>query len=123
MKTYTLELPYFKKGDDVGFCLSKTKSVSEALLMHAENMDAAAALCRRVAEFPELEIEADCHFIWVKGPQEILDKLVAEETLCVEDFGDDEDCDGNCEGCPEWQDCVNADLADAEVKPEEVQPE
>lgn len=119
MKEYTLELPYFKKGDDISFCLRETKSVSEAFLMHADHMEAAAAMCRRIAEFPELEVDADCHMIWVKGPQEILDKLVAEDLLSVTEWDDEEDeedvtlfdacgaCElENCEDCPICKDCA-----------------
>ena len=104
MKQYCLELPYFKKGDDLSHYLSETKSVSEAFLMHAEALEAGAAMCRRMAEFPELEVQADCHMIDISGPQEILDKLVAEDVLSIVDWGDDEE-EGECDEGEDFMDC------------------
>jgi hypothetical protein len=80
MKTVELPLLFYKSGDDMAHHLDNTPSVVDALEAFAGQMDSAAECLRSikdtVAGHP-VTIDADCHFIAIEGPDEVLDKLVA----------------------------------------------
>jgi hypothetical protein len=94
-KTYELQLPVFKQGDDLGHQISEAKTLPEAFEAQASSYDLAAAMCRRMAavvkEDPSLTVDACTHTIWLDGPKEKLDTLVEEGLLSVMDFGDDDE--------------------------------
>ena len=95
MKTKFVEihLPYFKQGDDLSGCLKDAASVADALEQHALLMDAAARQLRAVKDLvtgQPVEVQADTHSITMAGPPALMDRLVAEELACEDEF-DDED--------------------------------
>ena len=94
---YDLPLPVFKQGDDLAHHLASERTVADAFEALAQQYDAAAAACRRMAgvarEVPDLHVHADTHHIGVHGPVDRLDALVAEELLQREEFDDDEEID------------------------------
>ncbi len=79
MKYADIQLPYFKQGDDLGHHLSKNSNVEEALEAHAQQLEYAAELLRKIKEMiagQGVTIEADTHMIQVSGPDEIIDALI-----------------------------------------------
>lgn len=96
MKSYELHLPVFKQGSDLGHAIQQNPGdLRAAFEEQASRYDAAAQICRRMAgvaaETPDLEIQADTHYIGVSGPSDRLDSLVREDFLSVTDYGDEED--------------------------------
>jgi hypothetical protein len=82
--TCTLELPFFKKGDDLGMLLHQGLTNTQALVAYAENLDEAGRLLRRLSagiESHAIAIAADAHVICVEGPEEVLMPLVKDGTL------------------------------------------
>ncbi len=95
-KSYTLDLPVFKKGDDLHHQIEEHKGdLKAALLVQSALYTEAARLCMKLAEAASkhmgMEIQADTHMIFVEGPKDVLDALVKEEILTVEDFDDEEE--------------------------------
>lgn len=84
-KSYELSLPVFKQGDDLGEQIRKNETLKEAFEAQAALYDEASKRCLRMAEVAEeLEVDADCHMISVRGPMKLLNKLVKEKLLNVE---------------------------------------
>ncbi len=94
-KNCTIFLPYFKQGDDLGYHLQNSSSLSEALENHAKQMDTVAQVLRQVESVirnePSVEIQADTHMIFLTGPTELVDVLVKEELASYDEFEDDEE--------------------------------
>ena len=97
---YELNLPYFKKGDDLLHHLDATKgNIPEAFKQHAEALEYAASMCRRMAsvavEVPGIEVQADTHMITITGPTEQLEILTQGENSLLDKcpWYDDEDED------------------------------
>lgn len=95
MRTYELNLPVYKRGDDLAHQLEQVKGdVAKALTNQAAWYDEAAAMCRKLAEVatanPEITIDADTHMICVSGPEDVLTGLVDSELLSVREWEDEE---------------------------------
>lgn len=110
-KTYEFFLPVFKQGDDLhGHLQANPNDHAKALIGLAEQYEAAAGLCRRVAgvvaETPGVTLDGDTHMIWVYGPAEPLAGLVKDEVLTVPPYDEEEDED------PEGDDIDDEDETD-----------
>lgn len=84
MKWAELHLPYFKQGDDLAHWLKKTRNPVKALEAHAEQLDEAAALLRRVKDAiagEQVKIDADAHMIGISGSDKLIDSMVNSELL------------------------------------------
>jgi hypothetical protein len=97
-KSYELHLPVFKPGDDLAQHLQKNPGKpSQAMVGLAEQYEAAASLCRRVAavaaETPSVVIQGDTHTITVEGPEAALAGLEADAILTATPW-DHEEGDG-----------------------------
>lgn len=96
-KTFELNLPVFKQGDDMAHCLSQARTVKKAFEMQAENYEEAARICRKMAgiasEERKLKVDADTHIISLFGPTERL--LALEKEGVVRSYEWDEDDDSN----------------------------
>jgi hypothetical protein len=91
-KTAQVQLPIFKQGDDLGFCLSEHKTVPDALLAYAEMLAEARAVVLALADQEQLEIvQADTHFIAVEGPAVLIDELIEKGMLSPVFDDEDED--------------------------------
>lgn len=103
MKYADVHLPYFKQGDDLSHHLSKCSNVEEALEAHAQQLEYAATLLRKIKEMVAgqgVSVDADTHMIQVSGPDEIIDALIdakyASRQYDEEDeYDEDEDGDGD----------------------------
>ena len=98
-----IHLPIWKQGDDFACAMeNSSEDVSLALSAMAVVYRTAAAqldkirsivdnLPRDVAE--SVEIDGDCHLIWVRGPQEVVDMLVAADLAqyVERDYAQDDD--------------------------------
>ena len=79
MKHADIHLPYFKQGDDLSHHLSHCASVEEALEAHAQQLEYAAELLRKVKgmiDGQDVKVEADTHMIMVSGSDEIIESLI-----------------------------------------------
>ncbi len=99
-KYYDFNLPIFKVGDDLGYQLEKSASTAEAFKNLAAQYEECVRLCRIMAsvavEVPELEVQADCHYVGVSGPEDKLKPLVDDDVLSVspfEEYEEDEEDD------------------------------
>jgi hypothetical protein len=95
VKYADIHLPYFKQGDDLGHHLSKCSSVEEALEAHAQQLEYAADLLRKIKGMVAgqgVSIDADTHMIQVSGPDEIIDALV-DAKYASRQFDEDEEVD------------------------------
>lgn len=93
-KSYELQLPVFIQGDDLSYLLEESKSSSEAFVVQAENYEEAARVCRRMASIcaeHKMDIEADCRFIGVDGPPEVLEALAKDKILHVNHYDEESD--------------------------------
>jgi hypothetical protein len=102
-QSYELFLPVFKQGDDLAHHLEKNpQEPAKALLGLAEQYEATASICRRVAavvaETPpgSVSIMADTHLISIDGPSESFAGLVSDGILTVPEQ-DEEDEGIECE--------------------------
>lgn len=81
-KSYVVNLPLFKIGDDLGGELEHNKNdSSKAFLAMSERYEFCSNLYKKLAnickEHPEVKIEnADTHMITIIGPKDILGELV-----------------------------------------------
>jgi len=102
-KSYELHLPYFKQGDDLGYCLEHAKSNgvsnadAEAFTAYAELLRSAADTLDRMSELASdqgLEIEhADAHFIQVVCDEELGEALCKEGILNKLECEDEDEID------------------------------
>lgn len=95
-KYYDLELPVFKKGDDLSHSIEEAEgNIQKGFLAQASFYEQAASICRRLAgvaaEIPGLAVTADTHMIEVYGPADRLSSLVEEGILYEHEDYDDED--------------------------------
>ncbi len=80
-----INLGYFKKGDDLNHCLNETgNDPIEALKMHSQFLESDSRQLRDLADMimtegEEVEINADCHFIWLTCSKRLADKIVKAE--------------------------------------------
>lgn len=105
MKSADIQLPYFKQGDDLAHHLSKSSNVEEALEAHAQQLEYAAELLRKIKEMVAgqgVAIEADTHMIQISGPDEIIDALIdakygSRQWEEEEDYEEDTEIDSEVE--------------------------
>jgi hypothetical protein len=101
MKTAEIRLPYFKQGDDLQHHLSQCATVEEALEAHAENLEQAAQILRKVKAAiagQDVSFNADTHLIQVCGPDALIESLIAAELAYAPDEDeeyDEDDPDGS----------------------------
>ena len=96
MKTGVLVLPYIKQGDDLCNYLKDNGNVVEAIEGHACQMHLAAVKLRAVKEIVagrDIKVVASGHLIFVTGPVDLLDNLIAEGLLQEEGPNGDEDAE------------------------------
>lgn len=87
MKTAYFSLPYYKQGDDLGFFL-RDNSLEDALELHAKMMDDAAKQLRdfkNAVKDKKVDVEADCHFIFVNASKKVIDELIKLELVNLEE--------------------------------------
>lgn len=84
-----IHLPYFKRGDDLNLFLKDNPgSPSKAFLDHAQMLTETASFLTKASEIigrynkDEISIQADCHFIWIDGPDEMCKELLATVYCC-----------------------------------------
>ena len=96
-KTYEVILPYFKQGDDLNCAIEETNSHAEAFLAHAEQLEVASVILRRLASCAKennLTIEsADTHNILVNCNDDVGSALVSDGMLVELEDMDDEELD------------------------------
>lgn len=95
MKYAEIHLPYFKQGDDLNHHLSQCSTVEEALEAHAQQLEYAAAILRKVKEIVAgqgVKIDADTHMIQVSGKDAIIEALI-DGQYASRSFGEDEEYD------------------------------
>lgn len=80
MKEYELELPYWKKGDDLQHARSQTNSDVGAFRLHAAQLRKSAEILEQMATLAAdglVEIDdANTHIIFLKVDEDIAKKLV-----------------------------------------------
>ena len=96
MSHYELHLPYFKQGDDLSHMMWHTKNHGLALEQHADMLEEAVAILRRVAKAAKADglriDQADTHYIGVRCPTAAGEKLVKEGVIDhPPDLDDDDD--------------------------------
>lgn len=93
MKTAEISLPYFKQGDDLSQHLRRGVTPLQALEAHAQQLDEAAGILRRIEEILRtanaIEIQADCHTIMITSDDEMIDELI-EKDLATSVSDDDD---------------------------------
>ncbi len=110
MKYADVHLPYFKQGDDLRHHLSQCATVEEALEAHAQQLEYAAELLRKVRQMiagQGVTIDADTHMIQVSGPDQIIEALIdakyASRQWDEEDEDDDDEDDGDEQEKAGWE--------------------
>lgn len=100
MKYADIHLPYFKQGDDLSHHLRQCETVEAALESHAQQLECAAAILRKVRDLiagQGVKIEADTHMIMASGPDEVIESLIdakyASKPWSEEDENEDDDID------------------------------
>ena len=79
------DLLYYKKGDDLNMCLEETKNDPiEALRMHSDMLEMDSKILKDLADListegEEVDINADCHLIWIVCSEKLADKIVKAE--------------------------------------------
>jgi hypothetical protein len=95
MKTAEISLPYFKQGDDLSQHLRRGLTPLQALVAHAQQLDEAAEMLRRIEDIlttaEEIEIQAECHTIMISSADEMIAELI-EKDLATS-VSDDDDVD------------------------------
>lgn len=114
MKQYELDLPVFKRGDDLAHSIDVTTNFAEAFKHQSELYAEASRICKRMAgialEHPDLDVYADTHLISLTGPTAVLEALEKDGVVLSMDWGDEEDEEGSGE---------RFDVAEGEDEPEE----
>lgn len=95
-KSYSLNLPVFKQGDDFGHHLEQTpKDIPAAFLAQAECYEEAARICKQMAgvasELPNLSVDANTHYIGIFSDDTNRLAALAKDGLLTEDEWEDED--------------------------------
>jgi len=99
-------VPIFKVGDDLGSHLQKQPTPHAALLAYAAQIRHAGDVVQRVADVVEahggdIHIEADTHYIGLRGPEETMRVLLKMENLqripTEEEMGESYEDDDECE--------------------------
>ena len=99
MSTYNIQLDYFKQGYDLSFFLEKEKNVCSALSNHAEMLKHSAKTLGDISSIVSkydsslVTIEADCHFISIDGPEEMLKELEEKSLIVANEFDEEEEED------------------------------
>lgn len=101
-KTYELNLPVFKKGDDLHYAIGQAEgNLAKAFVGQAECYEEAARLCRKMAsvaaETPSLTVYADTHLIQIEGPEELLQTLTKDNILEERNWEDEDEDEGEYE--------------------------
>jgi hypothetical protein len=94
MKHADIHLPYFKQGDDLSHHLEHCATVEDALEAHAQQLEYAADLLRKVRGViagQGVKIEADTHMIMASGPDEIIEALIDAKYASKPPWEDEED--------------------------------
>ena len=94
-KIYELQLPYYKKGDDLHFHREREPDDQSAFLAHASALKHAARMlevCAQHASKGLLKIQqADTHMIVIECEEALGVVLVAEEVLSKSPFEDEDE--------------------------------
>jgi Pyruvate/2-oxoacid:ferredoxin oxidoreductase delta subunit len=113
-RTISIDLPYFKKGDDLQHHLENTSSLPEAFRQHAKMLSCAVEQLNTIANVlekhsdQEIEVNADTHMIWIYCPEEVAEVLVKQELGSYDEWDEEE-----CEECGEcFEECVCEDGED-----------
>ena len=95
MKHATINLPYFRQGDDLDYFLCQVLTIEEAIEAHALTLDAAAKQLRdikaAITNVPNVEIEADCHHISIYGPNHLIYGLIEQDLATPDEPEEDDD--------------------------------
>lgn len=96
VRSASVRLPYFKQGDDFAHELLATECPILACRSLAVNLRVAAehleVLASKMEGVVGVDMDGDCHAIWITGPVEFIDGLIEDELAC-EDNDDDEEGD------------------------------
>lgn len=94
-KSYRLDLPYFRQGNDLAFSQTVTPTDAAAFMNHANILKRASEMlerCEEEARKGNLSIEyASTHCISIDCSEEVGDRLVEEGLLSIEEWEDEED--------------------------------
>jgi len=115
-----IHLPYFKQGDDLGWCLEKTdNNILDALDMHMKMLEGTIMQLKEIKNIIKesgkdgFELEADTHYIGLSGPTDVLEKLVKAEVVELDMFEEEEDWDEDDDNEDEdWDDEDDEDVND-----------
>lgn len=131
MKRANIHLSYWKQGDDFASNLEENpNSIVGAFSSMRKQMESVAEHLGRVAEFlssvpvEEIEVGGDVHWIWITGPDEIIDQMVDAELAHHDPLFDDEEEEGEeyC-GFEDEEECVLIDgLEDAPIISDDQEP-
>jgi hypothetical protein len=92
-----IQLDYFKQGDDLNYFLEKAENACSALLNHAEMLKQSAKTLEDIYSIVSkydsslVTINADCHFISINGPEEMLKELEEKSLVVANEFDCDEE--------------------------------
>ena len=81
---YEVELPVYKRGDDLAYQLRHNASISAALRAQIDNYRRAAEILEKIASDPDVErlgLYADCHLIQLSGPKAALTRLARAKVI------------------------------------------
>ena len=112
IKTFEVELPTFKKGDDLNWALEQAGgNIKKAFIELAELYECCSTMCRDVADHAAdiTEADGDCHMITITGEEDKFKDLIENSVISSEFFDEmmtDEICNDECEcdNC-ECEDC------------------
>lgn len=99
MKTTTalFQLPVWKQGDDLDYCIENNENLSDAFMDQAAAYEEAANLCKKMAAAAsenDFEVFAETHNIEVSGNEKVISKLIKDGTLEeYEDYDEDNEED------------------------------
>ena len=94
MKTAEIHLSYFKQGDDLQSCLEGADyNIIEGLenhsqmLQHCSNhLNKIKNLIKKQKNIKEININADCHFISIEGPDSFIDELIENDLAEIVEY-------------------------------------
>lgn len=96
---FDLDLPIYKKGDDLAHCLSAADgNPAEAFRKLADTYRECEAMCRRMAGFfkeneeaaKEIYVDADCHMIQLEAPKDSVANLIRDGLLVEYQYVDED---------------------------------
>ena len=95
MKTVEVYLGYWKKGDDLAFCVDEVGNNAEAILEHSNMLMGASWQLNeiyKILQGKEIDICADTHYIAIECDDEAAQQLVDKDLVeFPEDWDEDEE--------------------------------